>query len=88
MNYIDRICSLSVVLLMNCVVFAAVSDADEPDIAELKRPVAIQDTRLRRFPFPSDTDWEEVEKNHKRIGDKLRDFLNLDIKDRVVLPLQ
>ncbi|MAX37524.1 hypothetical protein [Gimesia sp.] len=51
-------------------------------------PAAIQDTRLRRLPFTSDTDWEEVEKNHKRIGGKLRDFLRVDIKDRVVLPLQ
>lgn len=54
----------------------------------LATPAAIQDTRLRRFPFPPDTDWEEVEKNHKRIGGKLRDFLKVDIKDRVVLPLQ
>jgi len=55
----------------------------------LGAPAAIQDPSLRELPiFKSDIDWEEVEKNHKRIGAKLKDFLKVDIKDRVVLPLK
>lgn len=45
---------------------------------------AIYHDSYRKYPLPSDIDWKQVEKKHKRIGTKLKSLLNVDIKGRVI----